>query len=233
MRRDLAWDGCSNVRDLGGLPTADGGLTRWGRIVRSDNPSRLSERGWEALHAYGVRTVVTLRTVGTDDAEPDPAAVPPDVVVERVFLEDATDPEFRRRCIDTGWWATPLEWPEMLRSWPQGCAAAVIAVARAPQGGVVISCGVGRDRTGLATFLLLALVGVPADLIAEDWAYSLEALAQDPLAQGLPVLETLEREHTTVLDTVEAALAMGVEGRLLAGGASPSDLREARARLTA
>ena len=112
MRRDLVWDGCINVRDLGGLPTADGGVTCWGRIVRSDNPSRLSGRGWEALHTYGVRTVVTLRTVGTDDAEPDRAAVPPDVVVERVFLEDATDAEFRRRCIDTGWWATPLEWPE-------------------------------------------------------------------------------------------------------------------------
>jgi len=200
--------------------------------VRSDNPARLSGRGWEALHAYRVRTVVTLRTVGTDDAEPDRAAVPPDVVVERVLLEDATDAEFRRRCIDTGWWATPLEWPEMLRSWPQRCAAVVSAVARAPQGGVVISCGVGRDRTGLATFLLLALAGVPAEAIADDWALSLEALAQDPLAQSQPVLEILEREHTTAVATIEAALALGVESRLLAGGASPADLRSVRARLT-
>lgn len=206
-------------------------MTCRGQIVRSDNPSRLSSRGWEALHAHGVRTVLTLRTVGTEDPEPDLAAVPPDVAVERVFVEDATDPEFRRRCIDTGWWATPLEWPEMLRSWPQRCAAVVSAVARAPRGGVVLSCGIGRDRTGLATFLVLALAGVPAAVIADDWALSLEALAQDPLAQGLPVLEVLEREHTTAVAVIEAALALGVERQLLAGGARPAELRTARARL--
>ena len=27
--RRLAWDGCLNIRDLGGYPTADGGETRW------------------------------------------------------------------------------------------------------------------------------------------------------------------------------------------------------------
>lgn len=233
VRRDLRWDGCLNVRDLGGLPTTDGGVTRPGRIVRSDNPARLSPGGWAALAAHGVRTVVTLRTVGTDDDEPDPAAVPAGVAVQRVDIEDATDADFRRRCIDTGWWATPLAWPEMLRSWPQRCAAAVRVVARAPEGGVVISCGIGRDRTGLVAFLLLALADVPAEAIAEDWALSLDALAQDPLAREHRVLEILERAGTTVVGTVEAALALGVESRLLAGGASPADLEAARARLIA
>ncbi len=174
VQRDLAWDGCRNVRDLGGLPLAGGGATAWGRVVRADNPARLTAAGWEALHAHGVRTVVLLRTEGTEDPEPDPALVPADVGLVRVFVEDATDAEFHRRCIDTGFWATPLEWPEMLRSWPARCASVVAAVAQAPPGGVVVSCGIGRDRTGLAAFLLLALAGVPADVIAADWAHSLD-----------------------------------------------------------
>jgi len=41
--RVLAWDGCTNVRDLGGLKTCDGRLTRWGAVVRSDTPARLTE----------------------------------------------------------------------------------------------------------------------------------------------------------------------------------------------
>ena len=36
--RRLDWDGCSNTRDLSGLPTRDGQMTVRGRLVRSDNP---------------------------------------------------------------------------------------------------------------------------------------------------------------------------------------------------
>lgn len=232
MVRDLSWDGCCNVRDLGGLPVAGGGTTRFGRVVRSDNPSRLSTAGWNALRAYGVSTVVTLRTIGTTDPDPDPAMVPPGVVVERVDLEDATDPEFRRRCVDTEFWATPLQWSEMLRSWPDRCAASVTAVARAGTGGVVISCGIGRDRTGLVAFRLLALVGVPADLIAQDWSRSLTRLAGDPIAEGLSPTQVLARNGVTVTAAVDAALALDVESRLLEGGLHVSDLHAVRTRLS-
>jgi len=153
------------------------------------------------------------------------------VVVERVFLEDATDAEFRGRCVDAGHRATPLQWSEMLRAWPERCAAAVAAVAQAPPGGVVVSCGIGRDRTGLATFLLLALAGASAEVVADDWARSLARLEGDPLAEGLSPEPILERAGTTALAAVEAALAMDVPARLLAGGLSASDLAAARGLL--
>jgi hypothetical protein len=52
------------------------------------------------------------------------------------------------------------------------CAAAVAAVADARPGGVLVHCTIGRDRTGLVSLLLLALVGVaPAD-IADDYELS-------------------------------------------------------------
>ncbi|GAA3245011.1 tyrosine-protein phosphatase [Nonomuraea helvata] len=38
--RDLGWQGCFNVRDLGGIPVAGGGVIRWGAAVRSDNEIR-------------------------------------------------------------------------------------------------------------------------------------------------------------------------------------------------
>lgn len=232
VMRDLDW-GCCNVRDLGGLSTEDGRITRRNRVIRSDNPSRLTLRGWDALWNYGVRTVVTLRTVGTTDPEPDLHLVPAGMAVERVYLEDATDPEFRRRCIDTGWWATPLQWAEMLQLWPERCAAAVGAVARANEGGVVVSCGVGRDRTGLVTFLLLALAGVRSDEIASDWARGIDRLIHDPVASELPVLEVLERNGATALSAIDAAIGLGVEDRLCAGGLDPDDITAVRDRLLA
>src|SRR3712207_7003595 len=49
IERHLAWDGCANVRDLGGHATAAGSATRFGSIVRADLIRRLSDSGWQAL----------------------------------------------------------------------------------------------------------------------------------------------------------------------------------------
>src|SRR6266545_6123813 len=57
----LEWDGCLNVRDLGGLPTAGGGRTREGSVVRADNIRRLTDAGWHALEHHGVTRIVDLR----------------------------------------------------------------------------------------------------------------------------------------------------------------------------
>ena len=203
----------------------------FGGVVRSDNPSRLTADGWEAVRAAGVRTVITLRTDGTIDDEPDPAMAPDGIVIERVAIEDATDPEFQRRCIDTGFWMTPLEWPEMLRYWPERCAAAVSAVARARDGGVVISCRIGRDRTGLAAFLLQAVVGVTAEAIAKDWRYSMDRLGGGRNADEETVAKVLEREGATVETAVQATLEIDVVSRLRQGGLTAADLASVRERL--
>ena len=47
--RNLEWEPCWNVRDLGGLPTADGGATVWGRLVRADCLGKLTANGRRAL----------------------------------------------------------------------------------------------------------------------------------------------------------------------------------------
>src|SRR5215216_3684747 len=62
--RILTWEGCFNVRDLGGLATSGGQHIRWGALVRSDIPTRLTEAGRLALVDHGVRTVVDLRFPG-------------------------------------------------------------------------------------------------------------------------------------------------------------------------
>jgi hypothetical protein len=59
--RDLNWDGCLAVRDLGGLTTKDG-VTATGVYVRSDNARNLTPQGWHQAWQYGIRTVLDLRS---------------------------------------------------------------------------------------------------------------------------------------------------------------------------
>ena len=60
--RHLDWEGCFNVRDLGGLPAADGRRTRPGAIIRADLLGRLTSKGRRQMLAYGVRTIIDLRS---------------------------------------------------------------------------------------------------------------------------------------------------------------------------
>src|SRR4029453_18273144 len=55
-------------------------------------------------------------------------------------------------------------------------AEVVTAVAGAPEGGVLIHCAAGKDRTGLISALLLGLVGAPADTTAAAYAMTAELL---------------------------------------------------------
>ncbi|MFD7642385.1 tyrosine-protein phosphatase [Kitasatospora sp. NPDC059795] len=165
--RRLDWDGCLNVRDLGGLPTRDGRRTRTGAIVRADNLDRLTAEGQNAMLAHGVRTVIDLR----DQTEYRPLLPTPDTVdLVRIPLDALAGPD---------WWArfgaldgTPLSFRPYLDHCRDAVARLVSAVAHARDGGVVVHCGAGRDRTGLAALVLLALADVEPAAIAEDYLLS-------------------------------------------------------------
>jgi len=88
----LVWEGCVNVRDLGGLPTEDGRRTRLGVVVRSDNVRRLTDDGWRALADHGVQRIVDLR-FPEELADDHPRDVDIDVVHVSV-LGAGFDPEY-------------------------------------------------------------------------------------------------------------------------------------------
>src|SRR5439155_2704767 len=90
--RHLNWDGCFNARDLGGIATADGRETRWRAVVRSDSVHRLTATGWNALDAYGIRTIVDLQN--PDERQPDVATRPRGITTVHVPLDDIEDREF-------------------------------------------------------------------------------------------------------------------------------------------
>jgi len=166
VERHLDWDGCFNVRDLGGLPAADGHLIRRGAIVRADSASRFTASVWSALESYGVRTVVDLRH--PTEREPDAAPRPAHLTTVSVALEDETDPAFWQEWGHA--YHTPLYYRWFLERYPERIAAVVAAIAETDPGGVLVHCVAGRDRTGLVTLVLLALVGVPSEVIAADYA---------------------------------------------------------------
>lgn len=244
--RELAWDGCVNVRDLGGLETASGGRTRPGAVVRADNVRRLSAAGWRAAYAHGVRRLVDLRFQGEERGEP-PAPETMEVVEVSLFghFDRKTEQEFNRWVSDADDFplAFAAGYVRMLETRTEQVAAAVAAVAECdPDHGVLVHCFAGKDRTGIVSALLLDLADVPTEAIVADYAASepnMTALFAEWLAsaESETELELRRRVACAPVATMQALLtwlhdtAGGADGYLRAAGLTDAQLGRLRARL--
>jgi len=237
--RSLRWEGCCNIRDLGGLPLEGGGETRFRVVVRADTLFTLSEAGWKALEAYGVRRIIDLRHENDERYE-----APQFDVVQNPLANPGTFAEIDDLLADVG---DPVDWRRrnylfFLDRFADRFGRAVSAVAEVENGPVVVHCAGGVDRTGLVSALILRTVGVGVDTIAADyaeseanwapWADEWIAEAPDETERGkrrmltvMPpramrdVLVELEQEHGTV------------DGYLRDAGVDQGDLNRIRTRL--
>jgi protein tyrosine/serine phosphatase len=231
--RHLDWDGCFNVRDLGGLRTVDGRPIRRGTIVRGDKASRLTAAGWSALQAHGVRTIVSL--LDETEREPDVAARPSGLTTVELPLEDRTDAAFWQRWRQLS--GTPLYYRAFLEQWPERFGAVFAAIAEADPGGVLVHCAAGRDRTGLVMLLLLSLLGVAPETIADDYELSADRLRVRSANLGrededVSAQQHLRRANTTGRAVILATLlALDAAAYLRAAGLKSAQLSAIRTRL--
>lgn len=175
--RHLDWPDCYNARDLGGLPTVEGGATRPGVVIRSDILSRLTDDGRRAMLDYGVRTVIDLR--GPEEVEKYPYDFGGETaeVIGLTYLNMPLEHfyphvgEMIKNAKSRG-----EVYCIVLDHYGDLTAEVLRALINAEAGGVVIHCHAGKDRTGTISALLLRLAGVPAEIVAADYAQSQERL---------------------------------------------------------
>jgi protein-tyrosine phosphatase len=244
--RFLAWDACYNAREVGGYPTGDGRTTRWQALVRTDNLYQLTAEGQAALRDYGVRTVIDLRSAhelkqeanpfaGQDDGGRGPRYV-------NLQLLDLDNPE-ARATLDAAK-SMQEEYCIILERNRGRIGAVINMVAEGlEEGGVVIHCHGGKDRTGIVVALLLSLAGVPPETIAEDYALSealleprhLQWLEEQKQANGEPVERPrwMHSQPETMLGALEYVDQEygGVEGYLEAAGVTWGAMERIRRHL--
>jgi protein-tyrosine phosphatase len=176
-------------------------VTRRGALVRSDAVDGLSPAGWDALRAHGVRTIVDLRN---EDELAENAGGVETVHIPLDGLDE--DPEFWSHWANGPQFGTPLYYGPFLERFPDRIDRVLDAVEHAEPGGVLFHCVGGRDRTGLVAIVLLALAGVPPELIADDYVRGAEkAHTYDPVYD-----EFLTERGTSARDLV-VELATGLE----------------------
>lgn len=243
----MVWDGCVNVRDLGGLPTEDGGETRFGQVIRSDNVGVLTEAGWRTVAGHGITRIVDLRWP-EEAAEDPPRVVAIEVVRVSVLgekLEAASDylVALNAHVDEVDEIADHYAWSyvDFLERNRDRFGQALAAIADA-DGPVVIHCMGGKDRTGLVAALVLRLAGVSIEEIGRDYALSgpnLAAVLQSWLAEAPTETDRRRREKLgqtpaeamhRVMATIESRYG-SVAAYLRAAGLSDVQVERLRSRM--
>lgn len=184
-------EGADNVRDVGGLPTADGRTVQPGRLIRSDSLQELSPDDVRHLvDDLRVRAVADLRT-GTEVSGEGPGPLTDEPLVDirhlSLFVEDPD-----RRAPEAGE-PVVLPWQErnaamtdedrrLGAAWTYELylskrADSVLEALRLiahSDGATLVHCASGKDRTGVIVALALTEVGVTREAIIADYAHSAE-----------------------------------------------------------
>src|SRR5713226_5343431 len=203
--RHLNLAGANNFRDLGGYRTRDGRAVRWRQIFRSNHLGHLTAADIEVLRPLGLKSAFDFR--GTEERVAAICGVA-EVAVHSLPIEPTVVAALRARLAD-GVPLSSADAVEVMRESYQNYVRQNTPSFRAlfvhlleDRAPLVIHCTAGKDRTGFACALILHALGVPDDLIAEDYLLTNRFYRRDPTASSdLPeeVRQVLARVETSFL----------------------------------
>jgi protein-tyrosine phosphatase len=205
IERRLALEGPVNFRDLGGYETADGRTVRWGRVYRSDSLERLTPADVLRLEELGVRFVCDLRRDAERATAPSRVLGHATIRIEHLPVGGiAAETKSMAARMMLG------EIPEVsvekmanvyltiLGLHPDSFGTVVARAADPDALPLVVHCTAGKDRTGVASALILGALGVDAQTIAGDYELSTEFHSRAKIAEIRPQLEAVGVEFAKV-----------------------------------
>jgi len=169
-----------NVRDLGGYVTESGHTTRWRQFVRAGDMDKVSDADQAQLKDYGIKVVIDLRMKREVAEAPNvfTGSDQVDVVIHDFWGDRFDHYRSRRKDVSGAEKLADLYCAGLVES---GFVMAEImnTLATSADQCYAFHCRSGKDRTGLVAALLLAIAGVPEEVICADYALT-EALLISP-----------------------------------------------------
>ncbi|MFM7350389.1 MAG: tyrosine-protein phosphatase [Erythrobacter sp.] len=189
--------GIHNLRDYGGYAVAGGGRVKTGVLLRSGQHMEASDADLDLLHALDIRTVIDLR--GTSERTGFPCRRHPKFAAQVIAYDGETSnsppheggggrivmtPQKARERMLAVYTRMPVNpamiwiFREYFRALDEG------------EGGSLVHCFAGKDRTGVAASLLLHVLGVHRDDCTAEFLLTNQAPTRAILErQSLPRME--------------------------------------------
>jgi protein-tyrosine phosphatase len=237
--RLIPLQGVTNFRDLGGYAGHQGRPVRWRRLFRSDHFGALTDADRAALAPLGIARSFDFRGVAERAATPYdlPGAVQHPLSIEPTVVQRMQDMLAAGQALTVPVVTDLMAdlYRVLVREQSHRFAELFdhLLQAEAP---VVFHCTAGKDRTGVAAALILLALGVPRDVVVQDYLLTNTHFRHPPMpASETPpeVLQVLWRVQdgflAAALETIDAQPG-GLDAYLQRLGLGPAALAALRAR---
>lgn len=180
-KRHLPFSGVKNFRDLGGYQTVDGRTIRWRVLYRSDSLHKLTATDLKKLAGLSLDRIIDFRAEHELAKEPDrlpintgPRAVYVPILDSSTEIWRDSREQFVKdnlQNIDPAKYMirTNIELATRFTTQMQKFISELMLTNGHP---VLFHCAAGKDRTGFAAAILLRMLGVPQDVVMEDYLLS-------------------------------------------------------------
>ena len=197
--RKFGMQGTPNFRDFGGYRAADGRQVKWGFLFRSGQLSSLSDQDLELLASLELDLVCDFRRL--EEQESDPSRLPeqrrPRIASLPIipgsnsrFFEEAENQLGGPDAMFDFMVEVNRDFAEAQTETYSRMFREILAVEDAR---FLVHCAAGKDRTGFAVALILLALGVPRDVVMQD--YMLTARFYDPMREIDRLKRKYEMEH--------------------------------------
>ncbi len=173
--------GAINLRDFGGYETATGQHVRSGLLFRSGALAHLTPDGQAAFAQLGIQLICDLRRDDEKREEPTPMPhgnpqrleIPIDPGSASALSAGITDDSLTaRQRIDL---MVQIN-HELARDHSDDYAQMFAGLLELQDGGFLVHCAAGKDRTGFACALILHALGVPEQTVLNDYLLTNQSL---------------------------------------------------------
>lgn len=208
---DRVWplQGASNFRDLGGYAGHGGRPLRWRRLFRSDHLAVLTEADKARLAALGLAQAFDFR------GQQERAALGYELpgVTQHSLAIEPTVVQRMQDLMTSGQALTPRRMAELMSDLYRALVndqsprfAELFEHLLTADAPLVFHCTAGKDRTGFAAALILLALGVPRELVRQDYLITNRVIRQPPLVQSVLPPEVLAVLWRVQPDFLDAAL---------------------------
>ena len=204
--RFVSLEGTVNFRDMGGYETENGRFVRWGRLYRGGLLANLTVADQDKLNALGLCTVCDVRSASEAERRPDRL----DRLNGLTRLQLAVETVDRFTTLRT-FWVVLFRRDRLFDLLHDGYLEVVLEqnshvvleifnrFADPENLPGLVHCTAGKDRTGIASALILTVLGVPRETIVAD--YTLSNYFYDYFRESLkPDVAKLTRFGVTIDD---------------------------------
>lgn len=204
--RIIEMNSIKNFRDVGGYYTKNDRQMEWGMIFRSGDLSSATLYDQEKMRRLGIKTIIDFRTLNT--ASVYPILVHPNINKVTIPIVQMDSKAFNDMMSDKNLTQSDAvrkvqdSYITILESYKEEFSKMFSVLLDYENYPVLISGSLGKDRVGLASFLILSAIGVPQNVIVSDYLLSQESINVQSIVPDVQSKPEYYQEAVTALFSV-------------------------------